>query len=72
MQTLETIKKLTLSYHKHISSGEDTDDFSEGVFSLKCDVKRFTEDGVEFQDGTTENAVDTVVFATGKISSDSL
>ena len=36
-----------------------------GAIKIKTDIKRFTENSVEFIDGTSENNIDAVILATG-------
>lgn len=40
---------------------------ASGTLKLKPNIKHFTENGVAFEDGTTENDIDVVMFATGYV-----
>lgn len=40
---------------------------ASGTLKLKPNIKHFTGNGVAFEDGTTENDIDVVMFATGYV-----
>lgn len=40
---------------------------SSGTLQVKPNIKRFTENGVEFDDGSKEDNIDSVIFATGYV-----
>lgn len=49
-----------------ICMGKQLETLSTEFFSVKGDVKRLTENGVQFKDGSYQNFT-TIIFATGII-----
>lgn len=55
----------TFASHGIILNDELPSVLLSGKIKLKCGIDRLTESAILFEDGTTENDIDTIIYATG-------